>query len=779
MTYTPGGGMKRLSIITFALLFSFVYADAPVEVATAKQDKDQNNASTQVESRPVSVGAYESEGSVGSSGGIEEVVVTASKREQSLQDAPIAITALTESTIEDLSIASLTDVQSMAPNVHILRAPGNNTGSTITIRGNGTMNPAITWENAVAIYVDGVYVGKTQGSLFDMVDLQRVELLRGPQGTLYGRNALAGAINFVSKKPSGAGGEFSGTVGNYGYKSAKISYDVALGNNVFAKVTGLKKTRDGFYQNNESPYGIAQGVVGSNPIQTDELDTLDLKSSRFVLSYQGDKVNWDFAADTSEQNNTPPFGHLTRLLPNWSAVFGVGEIPGLLPPGYKLWPLEKFVVNGRQTNVSVDAPTRERSYIKGQSFTISFDTQFGELKTIYSERKLDWFDFLDLDGSPFPIFHTNRDTTYDSDSIEVQLVGSRGNVDYVIGYFQFNDGAFTNNPQYPFALDNPEGQKYSGDTEADAVYAQFDFHLTDKTTLTLGTRNTDEDKAGFKTYSAFGVSASSSASFSNTSNTFILSHQISENTNVYAKYAEGFKGGGYNAEEAVNYATFQLADGFKAYKPEIIESTEFGLKGIYLDNKLSLNLAYFMNDHTDMQVAYFTAAGAAASEVLNASAEIDGFEIEMQAYLSDVSRLSLTAGLLDIGGYTGNNYASDGFVLQAFPYSPQDTYFLSYERDFSNFTLRIDQEHVSEHYAFPYDSKDPRYEHSYHKGRDLTNLRIIMDPSDNVDLVFWVKNLTDKEYSYTNIPFGPAFGNLNMTYFAPPRTVGVDLRFKF
>ncbi len=116
-------------------------------------------------------------------------------------------------------------------------------------------------------------------------------------------------------------------------------------------------------------------------------------------------------------------------------------------------------------------------------------------------------------------------------------------------------------------------------------------------------------------------------------------------------------------------------DGFKAYEPETVESTEFGFKGVYLDNRLSVNLAYFMNEHTDMQVAYFTAAGAAASEVLNASAEIDGLEIEMEAYLSDVSRLKLNMGLLDIGGYTGNNYASDGFVLQAFPYSPQDTFF--------------------------------------------------------------------------------------------------------
>ena len=129
----------------------------------------------------------------------------------------------------------------MSPNVHIIRAPSNNTSTTLAIRGNGTMNPAITWENAVAVYVDGVYIGKTQGSLFDMVDLERVELLRGPQGTLYGRNALAGAINFISKKPSGSGASVDFTLGNYGLRSSKFSYDFAIGPNLFSKVTFLDK----------------------------------------------------------------------------------------------------------------------------------------------------------------------------------------------------------------------------------------------------------------------------------------------------------------------------------------------------------------------------------------------------------------------------------------------------------------------------------------------------------------------------------------------------------
>ena len=129
---------------------------------------------------------------------LEEVVVTAQKKEETLQDAPIAITALTASTIEDLDIANVVDLAGMAPNVHIINTPSNNTAATIAIRGGSTTNPAITWEPTVGMYLDGVYLGKGQGSIFDVVDLERVEILRGPQGTLYGRNTLGGAINLIN-----------------------------------------------------------------------------------------------------------------------------------------------------------------------------------------------------------------------------------------------------------------------------------------------------------------------------------------------------------------------------------------------------------------------------------------------------------------------------------------------------------------------------------------------------------------------------------------------------
>mgnify|MGYP000232066540 FL=1 len=131
--------------------------------------------------------------------GLEEVVVTAQRREEKLQDVPIAVTALTARQLEARGITSIDSLNSMAPNLQVSYTPGNTTAAQIAIRGGVTVNPALTWEPTVGIYLDGVYIGKMQGSVFDVVDLERVEVLRGPQGTLYGRNTLAGALNLIGR----------------------------------------------------------------------------------------------------------------------------------------------------------------------------------------------------------------------------------------------------------------------------------------------------------------------------------------------------------------------------------------------------------------------------------------------------------------------------------------------------------------------------------------------------------------------------------------------------
>ena len=148
---------------------------------------------------------------------IEEIVVTAQKREQNIQEIPFSITAIGQDAIEHRDITDIAAVGALVPNLQVTEAPGGSTSAQIAVRGGVTINPALTWETTVGLYLDGVYIGKTQGSVFDVTEVQRVEVLRGPQGTLYGRNTLAGGINIVSKAPSGKlSGRTRAGIGNLG-----------------------------------------------------------------------------------------------------------------------------------------------------------------------------------------------------------------------------------------------------------------------------------------------------------------------------------------------------------------------------------------------------------------------------------------------------------------------------------------------------------------------------------------------------------------------------------
>ena len=758
--------LKSFLIVSFTIPL-LLLADKPLDMVQAASTNDKNV----VESKPVAVESYETSSSISSNQGIEEVVVTAQKREQKLQDTPIAITALTASTIDDLDIKNVVDMAGIAPNVMLVETPSNNTSATIAMRGGVTINPAITWEPTVGVYLDGVYLGKTQGALFDVVDLERVEILRGPQGTLYGRNTLGGAINLISKKPNGSGLDSKASIGNFGYKQVQLSADYALGTNVFAKLVLNHKKRDGFVSNNESPYSAAQGVVGSLPAQVAELDTIDSKGYRFTFGYYGDSSSIEIALDKTDQDNIPPFAQLGNTIPNWSDAFGVGYME--LAPGFfgYLWPAERFVQKGRASNSSINENVYETSEVSGAAVTFSTDTRIGTLKTILSRRKTDWNDNLDLDGSPFPIANTSRFTNYKADSAEIQLVGNRGDMNYVIGYYYLSDEAYTSNPQKFFGGGVDIVQNYSGSGSSTAYYGQVEFPLAEDWDLTLGVRKTDEDKNGFKEYVGL-ISATGKGSFDDTTSTVILSHQLSNQSNVYIKLAEGFKAGGFNAESSNPFAAST------PYAPETVESMEIGWKGVYMNDRLQVNAAYFSNEHDDMQISYFTADAAAASEVINNAADVNGFELEAVHYVNDDTKVMLNWGYLD-PEFTGNAVASDGFTLEQFPYAPNHTLYLSVERNFGDFRVRLDNSRISEHAIFPYAGNDPRAALTTVDSRNITDLRMFFDSSENVDVTLWIKNLTDKDYIVNNIPFGPGFGQLTLDYYGAPRTVGLDIHYKF
>ena len=704
-----------------------------------------------------------------SAGVLEEVVVTAQKKEENLQDTPIAITAITESTIDDLNLANVVDLAGMAPNVHIINTPSNNTAATIAMRGGVTINPAITWEPTVGMYLDGVYIGKGQGSIFDVVDLERVEILRGPQGTLYGRNTLGGAINLITKKPSGSGTSSKLTIGNYGLKQGQLIGDYSLGENVFAKLSLNQKVRNGYVGNAASPYQAAQGVVPNSTSSHEELDTIDSKGMKFSLLFDGDDTSINLTIDRTQQKNIPPFAQLTNTIPNWSAAFGVGA--SALTGGLKLWPIELFANESRQDVAHINTQTLETSVVSGQSFTLTHDLGIGELKAIWSKRKVDWDDVLDLDGGPFPVAETERHTKYSAETLEIQLSGSSDSLEYVIGYYKLKDDAYTANPQSYFGGQSAIAQNYSGTSDANAFFGQVTWSVADKWDLTVGARKTEEDKTGFKEYvGIFGQNGQ--GSFDDTSSTFILSHDYSENTNLYFKLADGFKAGGINAEAPTPF------ESLKPYEPETIESTELGLKGRYFDNRMMLNIAYFNNEHEDMQISYFTADAAAASQVLNNSADISGLEVETTTLINDSTRLMVNLSTLD-SEFTGNQIASDGFLLEQVPYSPETTLYVSLEKDYGNYRIRLDHSRIGEHATFPYSSKDPRAALTNLDSRGTTDFRLLTEPMENMQLNFWIKNLNNDYHKMSAIPFGPGFGQLTVSYFNAPRTLGMDLQYKF
>ena len=704
-----------------------------------------------------------------SAGVLEEVVVTAQKKEENLQDTPIAITAITESTIDDLDIANVVDLAGMAPNVHIINTPSNNTAATIAMRGGVTINPAITWEPTVGMYLDGVYLGKGQGSIFDVVDLERVEILRGPQGTLYGRNTLGGAINLISKKPSGAGTSSKLTIGNYGLRQVQFIGDYEMGGNVFSKLVVNKKKRGGYVTNDASPLQAAQGVVPNSVASHLELDTIDSDGVKFSILYEGDESSLNISFDRTEQNNVPPFAQLTNTIPNWSSAFGVGA--SAATGGLKLWPIELFQNDSRQGVAHINTQTLETSVVSGQSLTFTQNLSFGELKAIYSKRKVDWDDVLDLDGGPFPIAETERHTKYDAETLEIQLTGSTDSLEYVLGYYSLKDNAFTANPQSFFGGGQVFAQNYSGSGDSEAFFGQLTWAVAENWDVTIGARTTEEDKVGFKEYVGV-ISATGTGSFDDTTGTFIISHDYSENTNLYFKVADGFKAGGFNAESSNPFAAAT------PYSPETISSTEFGLKGKYFNNRMMMNVAYFDNEHEDMQISYFTANAAAASEVINNSADISGLEIETTTLINDSTRLMVNLSTLD-SQFTGNKVASDGFLLELVPYSPETTIYVSLEKDYGNYRMRLDHSRIGEHPTFPYNSKDPRAALTTLASRGTTDFRLLTEPMENLQLNFWIKNLLNDHHRMSSIPFGPAFGQLTLSYFNAPRTIGIDLHYNF
>ncbi|GHF13991.1 TonB-dependent receptor [Kordiimonas sediminis] len=750
---------------------------------------------------------------------LEEITVTARKRVESLQDAPVSVTAFTQSGLANKGITNVSNISAYTPNVDINhgKADGGSTNASIFIRGVGQNDFIFPTDPGVGIYMDGVYIARSIGGMMDLADIERVEVLRGPQGTLYGKNTIGGAINIISSRPDGEfGGKVKATIGQRDRLDieADIKFPIT-DDKVSAKVAVASKNQDGYVKRTSD--GLDLGDTNVDVIRAG----LNVNASEDVTVY----LNFD--ASRIRQNGAP--GTLLETFDSPGSLYGLYNAIGApliaamegLPEGSIY---DDRYVTGDPYLSSGTGPTQDKNDTWGLSSTIDWalsDTV--ALKSITAYREMDAVIQTDIDYSPFPVIHTDEEQDQKQFSQEIQLSGdaSDGRLSWLLGGYYFNEqisdqnltllanglyqslemmpGAFVplvpgiTCPAAPPApcvggagnplnsmLDLDVSPTTSLDTDNLAAFLHVSYDISEKLSVTVGGRYSYEKKTYFidSIYPASGRVATppteDSQNWSKFTPKFGLDYHVNEDVLLYATYSKGFKSGGWNPRP------LQPAE-FKRYDQENLTAYEVGVKSRLLDNRMTLNVAGFLSNYKDLQLfsnSVNPENGSLLLTVDNAGdVDIWGFEAEMVARLSE--GFDVNAGI----GYMDNEYkslaASTGYSIDnKLPNAAKWTLNAGaqYGFDLNNsgrLTLRGDIVHRSKTFNNPQNTPEIAQ-----KAYTVLNGRLTWDSADeDWQLAVFVLNITDKEY-FTSAESIPAFGIRNAVY-GRPREWGLSLSRSF
>ncbi|MDB5576031.1 MAG: TonB-dependent receptor [Bradyrhizobium sp.] len=535
---------------------------------------------------------------------LEDIVVTAQRRSENLQDVPVAVTALSAASLESKGIASTTDLSAVTPGLTYTTVVGS---ALPRIRGIGTAISLGGNENPVATYVDGVYIASSAASVLSFNNIEQIAVLKGPQGTLFGRNATGGLIQITTRDPEQSfEGQSSLTVGNLRTLGGNLYVTGGLTDRLAADLAVFyQKQKDGFGRNL---------TTGSDVGQNRDLAL----RSKWRLELGPDTVA-RLAFDYSEARAAGPA---------FRPVLGTVPITGVSFTG------------GPYDIATETDPSLKRSQ-GGASVQISHD--FGDVNfvSISAYRKSDFQSIFDIDKLPVHISRsnlTNRDRQF---SQELQLLSTGpGPVQWVLGAYYFNSrGRYD-----PLVIDNVANDiviSSTQDTESYAVFGQGSYKFTDKTSLTAGLRYTTETR-DYKA-SALNVLASGTV-INNPTITGVLKakkpswrlaldHHFTDDVLGYVSYNRGFKSGGFNPQ--------RFTQPLSPFKPEVLDALETGVKADLLDHRLRINGAAFYYDYSNIQANAFVSG---ISTIYNAaSATIYGLDLDVTA--APISALVLTLGL--------------------------------------------------------------------------------------------------------------------------------------
>ena len=574
---------------------------------------------------------------------VEELTVTARRQAENLQEVPAAVSAFGAESLYRNQVQTIGDLQSQVPNLSL--HVGDASNAVIYMRGVGQVDSISFNDPGVGVYLDDVYMGRAQGSFLDVVDPQQIEVLRGPQGALYGRNTIGGALKFTSARPTReVSGYLDGTLGNYNDRQFKavlsgpIASDVLLG-----KVALASSQRDGYTRN------LFNGQ--------DDGDK-DMLAARVSLLYQPTPafsayLTLDASRNHPETSRTPH-----RETPIYSVNTGALR-PVIADPDV----------------VDVTYNDLEKLETKGAALTLQYDRGPFTFKSITAYREMNYRTHLDLDSSRDQSFGIYDFEKQDQTSQELQVLFKGERLSAVAGlfYFRENDRTFGGlvGPDFfvvlpgplviPFPL-NTGGLRLSRNTSA-AAYAQADYKLTDRASVTVGARYTYEKKWTDNRGESFAPAAAPTAEdmerlfgtgvgfgatgfvaqkdWDSFTPKVAFNYRVSDLTLTYVSASEGFKSGGFNGRNAVSA---------QAFDPETLWSYEAGLKTELAERRVRLNLAAFYQDYKNLQLSRFASDPSTGNFVAvfdNAGrASMYGLEAELTAVVTPHFHIDANAAYL-------------------------------------------------------------------------------------------------------------------------------------
>jgi iron complex outermembrane recepter protein len=761
---------------------------------------------------------------------LEEVVVTAQKRSESMQEVAVSITAVDGDTLSAMNVRNTAQLAEITPNLTIQTdRPGQ---SFPAIRGIGTPIKGPGVDQGVAMYLDGVQVDSSGANLLSVVDLAQVEVLKGPQGTLYGRNAVGGVINMVSRQPAE---EFEGSVkagfGNYGSWETGVSVEGPIVENTLTgRISGVYQENDAYFKNREP------GV--------DDNGATDNSTIRGMLVYTPtDNLDITFSADYNETDTSGP---------NWRTIgisnhqANAAALGGLIVPVWREPDNDKY-------KLSHNLDTYNNSEIYGGSIKIDWalsDTLDFISITGYRETEQELLE--DLDASPNQYLEVASQTEFNNTTQEFRLHYTGDSLKGVTGFFyneSENDNLFSVDSFAEFIPvaggGSPSTTARGGETEAWALFTQWDWDLTDALTLILGARYGESEKETYRYETSFteiyainqanGVdrcfilesgrtpeqqpdcltqlvpgqqtNAEGDGDWSNFSPKVGLRYIFENGNMMYASYSEGYRDGGLAGSAAE----------FTEFDEEIVDAYEVGFKTEMAEGMVRFNGSVFYYDYTDMQLQLSDLSGnQVVTKIFNAGeAEMFGGELELSWLANDFFTLHANMGYLDteITDLEEDPNIDYGFISEGneFPQSPQFSASLVPEFYFDlfggsvlwrteiNYTDEYFEDAANGGFATAGDAAaltgsniveaggfDPSLivsegdlvDHETYDSKTLVNMSFIWtNESENLDVTLWARNLTDEEWEISRrYVSGVVFTN-NM--YAPPRTYGIKAEYRF